>query len=179
MFHARYFSNLFNEIMHLSTTAQLLPRVRLHRSGGCVRRWTYGGQHTYGIHPEGLYEERWTMDEVLLRAIERLLAVIIGGLCVYLEYLLFLCIPAQKEGEGKIEFPGGASIFITRVGSGLFFAMVGAAIVGLSLYEGIDSSRRGDAGAPIVYQGIVANAPPPMMEPIRERNSNCAHTSSS
>jgi hypothetical protein len=68
---------------------------------------------------------------------------------------------STKGGEGKIEFPGAASIFMTRVGPGVFFAMFRAAIVGLSLYKGIDSSRRGDAGAPIVYQGIVAKAPLP------------------
>jgi len=56
------------------------------------------------------------MDEVILRAIERLLAMIIGGLCVYLGYHLFLCIPEQKEGEGKIEFSGGISLFVSRVG---------------------------------------------------------------
>jgi hypothetical protein len=83
------------------------------------------------------------MDEVFLRAIERLLAVIIGGLGVYLGYRLFLCIPEQKEGEGKIAFPGGTSIFVTRVGPGVFFAMFGAAIVGLSLYQGVVSSRSG------------------------------------
>ena len=71
------------------------------------------------------------MDEVILRATERLLAVIIGGICVYLGYRLFLRIPEQKEGEGKIEFPGGVSVFVTRVGPGVFFAMFGAAIVAL------------------------------------------------
>jgi hypothetical protein len=44
-----------------------------------------------------LEEEHSTMDEVILRAVERLLAVIIGGLSVYQGYRLFLCIPEQKE----------------------------------------------------------------------------------
>jgi hypothetical protein len=96
------------------------------------------------------------MDEVLLRAVERLLAVIIGGLSVYLGYRLFLRIPEQKEGEGKIEFPGGASIFVTRVGPGVFFAMFGAAIVGLSLHKGIVVSQHGSDGQQVksLYQGI-------------------------
>jgi hypothetical protein len=104
-------------------------------------------------------EEHETMDEVMLRAIERLLAVIIGGLCVYLGYRLFLCIPEQKEGEGKIEFPGGTSIFVTRVGPGVFFAMFGAAIVGVSVQNGIVSSRQNPNGERVVYQGITPMAP--------------------
>jgi hypothetical protein len=103
-------------------------------------------------------EEHETMDEVMLRAIERLLAVIIGGLCVYLGYRLFLCIPEQKEGEGKIEFPGGTSIFVTRVGPGVFFAMFGAAIVGVSVQNGIVSSRQNPNGERVVYQGITPTA---------------------
>jgi hypothetical protein len=98
------------------------------------------------------------MDEVILRAVERLLAVIIGGLSVYLGYRLFLRIPEQKEGEGKIEFPGGVSIFVTRVGPGVFFAMFGAAIVGLSLQKGIVSSQPRLDGGRVVYQGIAPTA---------------------
>jgi hypothetical protein len=94
------------------------------------------------------------MDEVILRAVERLVAVLIGGLSVYLGYRLFLCIPEQKEGEGKVEFPGGTSIFVTRVGPGVFFAMFGAAIVGLSFQKGIVSSQRAPTGERIVYQGM-------------------------
>jgi hypothetical protein len=92
-------------------------------------------------------------EAVMLRAIERLLAVAIGGLCVYLGYRLFLRIPEQREGEGKIEFPGGVSIFVARVGPGVFFALFGASIVALSLYKGIVSSAPGSEGTP-VYSGV-------------------------
>jgi hypothetical protein len=105
-----------------------------------------------------LKEECSTMDEVILRAVERLVAVLIGGLGVYLGYRLFLCIPEQREGEGKIEFPGGASIFVTRVGPGVFFAMFGAAIVGLSLQKGIVSSHHSPNSERTVYQGIAPAA---------------------
>jgi len=100
------------------------------------------------------------MDEVILRAVERLVAVLIGGLSVYLGYRLFLRIPEQKAGEGKIEFPGGASIFVTRVGPGVFFAMFGAAIVGLSLQKSIVSSHPGSSSEPVVYQGIAPSGSP-------------------
>ncbi len=78
-------------------------------------------------------------DAVVLRAIERILAVAIGGLCIYLGHRLFLQIPAQKEGEGKVEFPGGISVYVARVGPGVFFALFGAALVAVSFYRGIDA----------------------------------------
>jgi hypothetical protein len=77
------------------------------------------------------------MEPIILRAVERILAVIIGGLCVYLGYRLFLHIPNQKDSEGKIKLPGGISIFVTRVGPGVFFVLFGASVVALSLYQGI------------------------------------------
>jgi hypothetical protein len=77
------------------------------------------------------------MDPVILRALERILAVVIGGVCVYLGYRLFLHIPEQKEGEGKINLPGDVSIYVTRVGPGVFFALFGTGIVALALYHGI------------------------------------------
>jgi len=77
------------------------------------------------------------MEPITFRAIERIIAVVIGGLCIYLGYRLFLHIPEQKEGEGKIILPGGISIFVTRVGPGVFFALFGAIIVAFSLYHSI------------------------------------------
>jgi hypothetical protein len=109
------------------------------------------------------------MDDVMLRASERLLAVIIGGLGIFLGYRLFLRIPEQKAGEGKITFPGGASIFATRVGPGVFFAMFGAASVGVSLVKGIVASRPMPPG-PSIYAGIVQGPPPraPASNPLEQ-----------
>ena len=81
------------------------------------------------------------MEPIIFRAVERIVAVVIGGLSVYLGYRLFLHIPEQKEGEGKIDLPGGISIFVTRVGPGVFFALFGAVIVAFSVYHGIIYSR--------------------------------------
>ncbi|NOZ67932.1 MAG: hypothetical protein GXP46_01480 [Deferribacteres bacterium] len=83
------------------------------------------------------------MEPVIFRAVERTIAVAIGGLCVYLGYRLFLHIPEQREGEGKINLPGGISIFITRVGPGVFFALFGAVIVAFSIYHGIVYFHKG------------------------------------
>ena len=77
------------------------------------------------------------MEAYTLRALERIIVVIIGGLSVYLGYRLFLHVPSQKDGEGKISFPGGISIIVNRVGPGVFFALFGAGVVALSLYHGI------------------------------------------
>jgi hypothetical protein len=89
------------------------------------------------------------MDPITLRAMERTLVVLIGGLCAYLGYRLFLHIPHQRDSEGKINLPGGISIFVTRVGPGVFFALFGAGIVAFSLYQGVIyfRERPADAGA--------------------------------
>ncbi len=82
------------------------------------------------------------MDDVInFRAIERILAVIIGGICIYLGYRLFLRIPEQKEGEATINFPGDISIYIARVGPGVFFALFGAMILVMSFYQGVEYFR--------------------------------------
>lgn len=68
-----------------------------------------------------------------LRAGERLVSVVIGGLAIYLGYQMFLRMPTRKQdSEGRLELPGGISIFVSRVGPGVFFALFGAAILGFS-----------------------------------------------
>ncbi|NIR29604.1 MAG: hypothetical protein GWN84_09905 [Gammaproteobacteria bacterium] len=67
------------------------------------------------------------------RAVERLIAVLIGGGSIYLGFRLFMALPKlSTEGEGKFELPGGVSIYVSRVGPGVFFALFGTALVGLS-----------------------------------------------
>lgn len=77
------------------------------------------------------------MTVVLTRASERMLLVLVGALAIYLGYNLFLRMPnavrGKHDGEGKIELPGGVSIFLTRVGPGIFFALFGIAVIGYSV----------------------------------------------
>jgi hypothetical protein len=73
---------------------------------------------------------------ILLRYIERLAGVFIGGLAIYLGYRLFLKVPERREGEGRIKLLD-ASIVLSRIGPGVFFALFGAAVVALSLYKGV------------------------------------------
>lgn len=68
------------------------------------------------------------------RAIERLIALIIGAASIYLGYRLFTSMEQFKaDGEGKVELPGGVSIYVSRVGPGVFFALFGASIVGFGI----------------------------------------------
>jgi hypothetical protein len=89
---------------------------------------------------------------ILLRYIERLAGVFIGGLAIYLGYRLFLKVPERREGEGSIKVMD-VSIILTRIGPGVFFALFGAAVVALSLYKGVlvESTNRS-------FQGSVAQS---------------------
>ena len=69
---------------------------------------------------------------VLARATERILLIPVGALAIYLGYCLFRLIPTTAESEGKLQLPGGISIFLTRIGPGVFFALFGAGLIGYS-----------------------------------------------
>ena len=74
---------------------------------------------------------------IVMRGLERLLVVIGGGLAIYLGYRLFLDMPSAERGSGKVNLPGGISIYLSRVGPGVFFSLFGAIVIGLSLHYGI------------------------------------------
>jgi hypothetical protein len=74
------------------------------------------------------------MDPVSLRALERIIGVIIGGISVYLGYRLFHSLPDQMDSEGKFILPGNISVYMSRVGPGAFFALFGVVVVIASLY---------------------------------------------
>ncbi len=76
-----------------------------------------------------------------LRAAERILVVAVGGLAIYLGYRLFLSIPERDRSSGKLELPGGTSIFITRIGPGAFFALFGSVVIALSFQFGVTVSE--------------------------------------
>jgi hypothetical protein len=80
---------------------------------------------------------------VAARHLERFMIVLAGTLSIVLGYRTFLAIPRRAEkGEGKLELPGGISIYVTRVGPGVFFALFGAAILALGLYRGLSVEVR-------------------------------------
>lgn len=76
------------------------------------------------------------MDLESFRGLERLLVIGAGALSIVLGFLLFRHMPpaarGEAGGEGKVELPGGVSIYVSRVGPGVFFALFGAVVVALS-----------------------------------------------
>lgn len=78
---------------------------------------------------------------IILRELERIIVVVSGALSVYLGYRLFLVNPERDESTGKFKLPGGISIYMTRVGPGVFFSLFGAAVIAFSLKEGIEYSE--------------------------------------
>ena len=61
-------------------------------------------------------------------------------------FRLFLALPKlSTDGEGKVELPGGVSIFVSRVGPGVFFARFGTILVGFSFTNVLSWDR--DEGA--------------------------------
>ena len=77
------------------------------------------------------------MDPALLRSLERILAVAIGGMSIILGYRLFLALPQQRDASGEVKLPWNISIVMSRVGPGAFFALFGAAVVALGLYSAV------------------------------------------
>ena len=63
-------------------------------------------------------------DVILWRSLERILAVLAGAVSIYLGYRLFLIIPHETGGKAKIEFQGKLSVYVARVGPGVFFCAV-------------------------------------------------------
>lgn len=72
-----------------------------------------------------------------LRMLERLLAVGIGGMSIYLGYRLFLALPNVRDATGEFHLPMDIRVVLGRVGPGAFFALFGAAVVALSLYAAV------------------------------------------
>src|SRR5438445_13716606 len=69
---------------------------------------------------------------LLMRMVERLFGLLAGALCVVLGDRLFINLPEKTDSSGKLVLPGGVSIWLSRVGPGIFFALFGAAIVAYS-----------------------------------------------
>jgi hypothetical protein len=77
------------------------------------------------------------MDILVMRGIERLAIVLIGGMAIYLGYRLFLAVKAEAEGEARITLPHDVTVMVSRVGPGVFFALFGSMVVIASLYFSI------------------------------------------
>jgi len=74
------------------------------------------------------------MTVAVMRMLERIVAVIIGGISIYLGYRLFILLPTQTEQSGKIKLPG-FSVVLSKVGPGIFFSVLGTIVIFLSFYK--------------------------------------------
>jgi hypothetical protein len=81
------------------------------------------------------------IDEFFLaHGFEHLTVAVIGAFIVWMGYRLFREMPTRREGETKVSLPGGISIFLSRVGPGIFFALFGTGLIGFV------------AAAPVTYE---------------------------
>lgn len=80
---------------------------------------------------------------IILRAAERIIGILIGGLLTWLGFRLFLDVQAKATSTGKFEFPGGTVIHLTRVGPGVFFSLFGSSIIFISFLKPVDFKKEG------------------------------------
>jgi hypothetical protein len=103
------------------------------------------------------------MDPITFRFIERILAVVFGGMAIYLGYRLFVRIPESRDSQGKITLPWNITVILSRVGPGVFFALFGTGVIALSLYKGVQiGPGTAFVGAPVVANkvtGFIGAAP--------------------
>jgi hypothetical protein len=86
------------------------------------------------------------MDPATLRSIERIVATAAGGLSIFLGYRLFQgSSSGRSRSSAHFTLGDKASIVLTRVGPGVFFALFGASVVALSLWRGISVGPVGGA----------------------------------
>ena len=95
---------------------------------------------------------------LLMRMLERLLGLLAGGLCIVLGYRLFMKLPEKTDSSGKVVLPGGVSIWLSRVGPGIFFALFGAAIVAYSFASAVKVTNE-QTGPPRAAAGTTSEAP--------------------
>ncbi len=75
---------------------------------------------------------------IILNGIQHLVAILVGMGSIYLGYRLFLELPRRREGETKLDLPGGVSILLSRIGPGIFFALFGAGMIVYSITKPLE-----------------------------------------
>jgi hypothetical protein len=105
-----------------------------------------------------------SIDPLLLRFLERMVCVLLGGLAIYLGYRLFQDVPQLTDSSGKVVLPWNISVAVTRVGPGVFFALFGVVAVGTSLVMPLRLSGA-NAKAGHRREQVVYASPPLMAEP--------------
>jgi hypothetical protein len=88
---------------------------------------------------------------IAARSFERIVAVVLGGMAIYYGYRLFLALPVETRGDGRIHLPG-MSVVLAKAGPGLFFAAFGAIIAATSLIQKVSVDGHN------TYEGVTAPA---------------------
>jgi hypothetical protein len=72
------------------------------------------------------------MSEIYwFRGVERLLIAGAGLFLAYMGYRLFLQMPDKSDAQGRVILPGNISVYVSRVGPGVFFALFGTVLLGV------------------------------------------------
>jgi hypothetical protein len=85
--------------------------------------------------------EQYIFQLALMRAIERIIALLLGGLFMYLGYRMFLKVPHPTDSTAEVDIPGRLKVILTRIGPSIFFAGFGALIVWSSYRYGVTMSE--------------------------------------
>jgi hypothetical protein len=96
------------------------------------------------------------MTPIIFRLIERMLDVLAGALSIYLGFRLFFNMPMKTDSTGKIILPGNVSVYMSRIGPGIYFALFGSTLIALSLHSQISytPARTVAEAQPAVFHGV-------------------------
>src|SRR4051812_22590218 len=75
-----------------------------------------------------------TTTFIIVRALERLIIVLIGGASLWMGWQLFLRLQTELDQKAELAYKN-LSFKLERVGPGVFFALFGAAILGIAIYK--------------------------------------------
>jgi hypothetical protein len=72
------------------------------------------------------------------RVVERLLIVVVGGMCIYLGYRLF---DKVQKRQGELTVKGkDRSLTLRDIAPGIYFVFFGSLLLGISLYTQLNLS---------------------------------------
>ena len=97
---------------------------------------------------------------IIMRMVERILGVLIGGVLIYFGYRLFLDARVKRGrdgGSGDFTLTGGNKIRLSKVGPGVFFALFGAGLIVFSLTRSVSLTTTGPAAVAPSSKGSAAN----------------------
>lgn len=95
---------------------------------------------------------------IVLRAVERLIGIVIGGLLAWLGYRLFLDVPVKGDSAGNFKIAGGTEIKLTRIAPGIFFSLFGTAIVFVSFLKPVNLTQTQQDVAAVAAMKTMASA---------------------